>query len=90
MSQNTIITNDGYVIITDFVLVIALQAENYKVLERKEGKQGIYMYTFKREESLMKLIRVYEAGEMLIEPNRIFLTMAVHHIEFHGGGTHDD
>ncbi len=90
MSQNTILNKDGYLVTIDIILAATLVSKEHPVVTCKEIGQGNYMYTFKKNQSALRLVSLFEKRRMRVKPYWFYQALESIHKEFHSGGHYDN
>lgn len=90
MSQNTILTKDGYLVTIDIVLAAALSSKEYPIVSCEEISRGNHIYTFKKTPSLVRLVALFDTRKMKVKPFYFYQALENIHREFHSGGRDDN
>jgi hypothetical protein len=90
MSQNTILTTDGYLVTIDIVLAAALRSKGYTILSCEEINLGTHIYTFKKTQGLVNQVLLFDKRRMKVKPYWFYKALESIHDEFHSGGRDDN
>ena len=90
MSKNTILTKDGFLVTIDIVLAAALSSKEHPVVSCEQVSRGNHIYTFKKTQSLLRLVALFDNRRMKVKPFYFYQALENIHKEFHSGGRYDN
>lgn len=90
MSQNTILNKDGYLVTIDIILAATLVSKEHPVVTCEEVGHGNYIYTFKKSQSAVRLVSLFDKRRMKVKPYWFYQALESIRKEFHSGGHYDD